>query len=219
MMLEVCLWSEAGGQRSELLSGRGCDLVLPPDVVTQGDIHEDAAAAGFEADDQRLGVLAAGGAVFGSEENWRMDAEMEALIVQGGDRISGDLVGQLTNRFPYQFVGFGQIGAREVAGYPHRSLRVEVEDNSALDVPAERHQRGHAFAAVNLLLHAEVPNRHGRLQALRQYGVSRVDEGLDQLHLHDQAPAPAALATAPSSPSTYLTTSYRTSGLTGFCTK
>ena len=113
-----------------------------------------------------------------------MHTEMKALVIQDGDGISGDLIGQFTNRFPHQIIGLGEFGAGEMAGYAHCGLGIEIEDDSTLDVTGKRDQRGHTFAPVGFLLHAEVPNGHGRLQALGQDGVRRVYERLDQLHLH-----------------------------------
>src|SRR6266446_2631934 len=168
----------------ELFARSCCQLTRPLDVVAKSDVHEHAAAGGFETNYQGFGVFTAGGAVFGSVQNGGMYAEMETLVIQGGDGVSGDLIGQLANRFPDQVVGLGQFGSGKATGDSHGCFGVEIEDNSAFDVSGERDDGGHALAPVGLLLHAEVPNRHWGLQALCQDGIRRVDERLDQLHLH-----------------------------------
>ena len=43
---------------------------------------------------------------------------------------------------------------------------------------------GHTFSPVGFLFHAEVANGQGTLETLSQHGVGRVDERLDQFHLH-----------------------------------
>ena len=60
---------------------------------------------------------------------------MEALVIQGGDGVSGDLIRQFTNGFPHQLVGLWQFGSGITAGYPHGGFSIEVEDDPAFDVP------------------------------------------------------------------------------------
>ena len=93
---------------------------------------KSVADGGFEADDQRFGVLAALGAVLGGVQHRRMHAEMESLIVERGDGVADYLVGQFANGFAHQFIGFGQFGAGELAGHAHRGFRIEIEDDSCL---------------------------------------------------------------------------------------
>ena len=64
-------------------------------------------------------------------------------------------------------------------------LRREVENDSSFNVASEFDHRGNTLAAISHRLHGEVSNRHGGFQALRQHGIGRVDERLDQLHLHN----------------------------------
>src|ERR1700676_3444011 len=149
-----------------------------------------------------------------------MHSEMETLVVECADGIADNLVRQFEDSFFDQAVGFGQVCARIVAGHTQGGLRLEVQNNAALDIAAKSNHAGHTFAAIGILFHREMAHLRGARQTLRQHGVGRVDERLNQFHLHcDQTPAPAEVATAPSSPNTYLITSYSTSGLTGFCTK
>ena len=136
-----------------------------------------------------------------------MHAEVETLVVERGDRISDDLVGKLADRLAHQLLRRGQFFPCHAAGHAHRGLWVGVEDNAPFDIARQRDQRRHPMSSVALFFHTEVPDGGRALQAVSQHGVGRVDEWLDQLHPHVYAPAPAALATTASSPSTYLITS------------
>ena len=87
-----------------------------PLVIAQRDIHEDISAGGLEADHQRFCVFTGFVALLGGvQERW-MNAEMKSLVVERGDGVADDLVGQFKDRFLDQLIGFGQFGARIVAG-------------------------------------------------------------------------------------------------------
>jgi hypothetical protein len=74
-----------------------------------------------------------------------MHAEVEALIIQGSDCIPSHLIGQLTNCFPHQVIGFRHFATGKVAGHTHRSLGIEIEHNAASMSPVIAHQCGHAL--------------------------------------------------------------------------
>ena len=109
---------------------------------------------------------------------------MEALVVERADGIADDLVRQFEDGFFDQPVGFGQFRARIVAGHAHSGLRLEVQNDAALDVAGERHHAGHAFPAIGVLFHREAAHLRGTRQTLRQHRVGRIDERLNQFHLH-----------------------------------
>src|SRR5437588_13021677 len=73
-------------------------------VVAQRNVHEHLAAAGLDAHDQRLGILAALVALLGGVHLGRMHAEVEALVIKRGDRIPDDLVGELADSLPHQLL-------------------------------------------------------------------------------------------------------------------
>ena len=110
---------------------------------------------------------------------------MKALVVQRGHGVANDLVREFAHRFPHQIVGFRQFGAGKVACDLRSRLGREVENDSSFNVASEFDHRGNTLAAISHRLHGEVSNRHGGFQALRQHGIGRVDERLDQLHLHN----------------------------------
>jgi hypothetical protein len=89
-------------QQLSLACGHGA-LSLAAPVIAQGNIHKDAAAGGFEADDESFGILAAFCSIRGVE-NGGMDAEMESLIVESGNGISCDLIRQLAHSLAHQSV-------------------------------------------------------------------------------------------------------------------
>ena len=113
-----------------------------------------------------------------------MHAKMEALVVERGNSVADNLVREFEDGFLDQRVRLGQFGARVVAGHLDRRLRFKVQYDPAFDVPGQRDHAGHALAAVGVFFHGEVAHLGRALQPLRQHGVGRVDERLDQFHLH-----------------------------------
>jgi len=88
----------------QLSLARGhCALSLPASVIAQGDIHKDTTAGGFEADDEGFGILAAFRSIRGVE-NRGMDTEVESLIVESRNGVSGDLIRQLADSLAHQSV-------------------------------------------------------------------------------------------------------------------
>ncbi len=135
----------------KVISIRHALLVMP-----QRDVHEHVAHGSFKADHQRLNVFAALVAFLGGDQHRRMHAEVEALVVERRDGVAHNLVGEFEDGLFDQRVGFGQFSARVVAGHTHRGLRLEVEDDAALDVSRKLHHAGHAFAAIGILFHRKV---------------------------------------------------------------
>src|SRR6267142_4347495 len=109
-----------------------------------------------------------------------------------------------------------------MTGDLQRYFRRQIEDDVAFDFPFDQDERGDAFAAIRFLVHREVHYFCRRLQGLGKNGVRGVDEWLNKFHSHERC-SPASATGAPvavgSSLKTYRRISYRTSGLTGFCTK
>src|SRR5208282_6777877 len=138
-----------------------------------------------------------------------MNVKVESLIVERSDGIANDLVRQLTDRLAYQIVGRGYFHARQPVGELHRRLEVHIKNDPAFDLAHQANFGRDPFSPVRLFFHAQVLDGNGRLQPLRQDGIGRVNEGLNQLHAHDYAPAPAptVCGAVPSSRITYLMTS------------
>ena len=109
---------------------------------------------------------------------------MKALIVERADGIAHDLIRKFEDSFSYKAIGLGQFRAGIVAGHAQSGLRLEIQNDAALDVPGKRHHAGHTFAAISILFHREVAYFGRTRKALRQHGIGRVDERLNQLHLH-----------------------------------
>ena len=85
------------------LSRGHCPLSLPASVIAQGNIHKDIAAGGFEADDEGFGILATLRSIF-SVEDGGMHTEVESLIVESRNGVSGDLIRQLADSLAHQSV-------------------------------------------------------------------------------------------------------------------
>ena len=64
----------------------------PAPVVAQGNIHEDISQGGFKANHQRFRIFAGLVALLSGEKERGMHPEMEALIVEGADGITNNLV-------------------------------------------------------------------------------------------------------------------------------
>src|SRR5262249_32063746 len=107
----------------------------------------------------------------------------------------------------------------ELTCHAHRSLGIKIENHPSFNIASDVDEGRDTLAAIGVLFHVQAAYGNRGFQPLRQDGICRIDKRLYQLHFHGQTPAPAALPTVASSPSTYLITSYRTSGFTGFCTK
>src|SRR5580700_5857158 len=91
-------------------------------VVAQRNIHEDVAKGGLEADHQRFGVFTGLVSLLRRQQERGMHAEMEALVVERGDGVAHDLVGEFKDGFFDQRVRLGQFGASVVAGHLHGRL-------------------------------------------------------------------------------------------------
>ena len=96
-----------------------------------------------------------------------MYPEMKALVIERGDGVADDLVGQLAHRLLHQGIRLRNFGAGKLAGHAHRGCGIEIEDNATFDIAGEPYQGGDALAAVGFLFHAEIPDDHRGPQALR----------------------------------------------------
>src|SRR5207248_8468510 len=81
-------------------------------------------------------------------------------------------------------------------------LGVNGEDDVAFDIAIEADGGGSAFGVIGRLLHGEVNNLDRLLKHLREHGIGRVDERLDEIELHGCTPAAAAWDLLSASPST-----------------
>src|SRR3981081_1455057 len=84
------------------LSRDGGPLRRPAAVVAQGHIHENASAGSIEAHYQGFSVFTALAALFGRVQGWWPNVKMESLVVERGNGVANDLVGQLTDRLAHQ---------------------------------------------------------------------------------------------------------------------
>lgn len=125
-------------------------------VIAEGDVHEDSSAGGVEAHHESFGILAAFGAVVRGVHVRRVNAEVEALIVQSGDSVADDLVSEFADGFADQVVGLRQFGAGHTTGDFYGRLGIEIENNPALDFAGEADLSGDAFTPVGLFFHAQV---------------------------------------------------------------
>src|SRR5207237_5602650 len=89
-------------QQLSLSRGHGA-LSLAAAIIAQSDIHKHITTCSFEADDQSFGILAAFCSICGVE-NRRMDTEVESLIVESRNGVSGDLIRQLADSLAHQSV-------------------------------------------------------------------------------------------------------------------
>src|SRR5580704_19264292 len=153
---KISNWELGTGHWQLLLRSHGGVAGHALAVVAQRDVHKYVAQGSFKADHQRLDVFTGLVAFLAGEQHRRMHAEVEALVVKRADSIADDLVGQFEDGFFDQPVGFRQFRARIVTGHSHRSLRLEIQNDAALDVTRERYHAGHALAAVSVLFHREV---------------------------------------------------------------
>ena len=81
-----------------------------PPVVAQRNIHEDMAEGSLKANHQSFCVFAGLVAHLRRKEERGMYAEMKALVVEGRDGVSYDLIRQLEDGFLDQRVRLRQFG-------------------------------------------------------------------------------------------------------------
>ncbi len=111
--------------------------------------------------------------------------EVKSLVVERGDGVANDLVGQFTDRFAYQIgVGFGDFDASQTTGELHRGFKVDIKNDPAFDLTHQANLGRDSFSPVRFLFHAEVLDGNGRVQCLGQHGVGRINERLNQVHPH-----------------------------------
>src|SRR5208282_6413910 len=115
--------------------------------VAQRYVHEDISAGSIEAEHQGFGVFTAFAALLGSVLGGRMNTKVKSLVVERGDGVANDLVGQLTDRLPDQiFAGVGSFDSGETAGELHGGSLVGIENDPAFDFAREANLGSDAFA-------------------------------------------------------------------------
>src|SRR3981081_4935284 len=108
------------------LSRDGRPLRRAAAVVAQGHIHENASAGSIEAHYQGFSVFTALAALLGRVQGWWPNVKMESLIVERGDGVANDLIGQLTDRLAHQIVALGYFDAGETGGKRARGAAVNI---------------------------------------------------------------------------------------------
>src|SRR5229473_5067381 len=168
-----------------LLSRDRSPFRRPAAVVAQRHIHKDVSAGGAEAHHQGFCVLTAFATLLGSVQGWWTNVKVESLVVERGDGVANDLVSQLTNRLAHQIVGLGYFDAGQTGGELYRRSQIHIKNDPPFNLAREANLGSDPFPPVGLFFHAEVLDGNGRLQPLRQDGVGRVNERLNQVHPHD----------------------------------
>src|ERR1700687_3957013 len=167
-----------------LLSRDRSPFRSPAAMVAQRHVHEDVSAGSAEAHHQSFSVFTAFAALLGSVQGWWTNVKMESLVVERGDGVANDLVGQFTDRLAYQIVGLGYFNAGQTGGELHRRSQVDIKNNSPFNLAREANLGSDPFPPVRLFFHAQVLDGNGRLQPLRKDRVGRVNERLNQVHPH-----------------------------------
>src|ERR1700686_4681592 len=103
-----------------LLSRDGSPFRRPAAMVAQRYVHEDISAGSAEAHHQGFRVLTAFAALLRSVQSWWTNVKVESLVVERGDGVSNDLVGQLADRLAHQIVALGYFDTGQTGGELHR---------------------------------------------------------------------------------------------------
>src|SRR6266571_2166586 len=148
------------GHTSEDCRSRGAFATATP-LIAHSDVHIDVAGRGFETKHHGLRVLTACETFLAGMDLRRKHLEAKTLVVEQRDGVSDHHVGHLADRLTDNLLGFLHFCAREVAGDFHGDGRIEVENDAAFNLSFDHDERGQALAAINLLLHREVPNLRG----------------------------------------------------------
>src|SRR6202521_6393397 len=154
-----------------LLSRDRSPFRRPAAVMAQGHIHEDVSAGRVEAHHKRFSVFTAYAALLGRVQGWWTNVKVESLVVERGDGVANDLVGQLTDCLAYQIVGLGYFDAGQTGGELHRRSQVDIKNDPPFDLARQANLGRDPFAPVRLFFHAQVLDGNGRLQPLREDGV------------------------------------------------
>src|SRR5260370_29478387 len=101
----------------------------PAAVIAQSHIHEDVSAGSAETHHQGFCVFTAFAALLGSVQGWWTNVKVESLIVECGDGVANDLVGQLTDRLAHQIVALGYFDSGQAGGKLHRRSQVHIKND------------------------------------------------------------------------------------------
>jgi len=118
-----------------------------------------------------------------------------------------------------QRVGFRQLGARIVAGYAHRGLGLQIENDPALNVSSQPPPCQLHPCADRRPLHAEVAYFGGTLQALRQHASAALMKGWISSIFIALGPRAVGIADRAIFSQYVLDDFVQHFRLTGFCTK
>ena len=133
-------------------------------------------------------VLRAAEALLAGVIDGRMDLETESLIVESGDSVADDEIGQFGDGLANDLRVGIHLSACDGAGDLHGGAVLNVEDDAPFDVAADLNHGGGGPALVGFLVHGNIGNRDGAGQGLGEHGVGGVDEWLNQLHPHKTTP-------------------------------
>ena len=102
--------------------------------IVHRDIDINFAARCLDAQDHGFGVGIAGKSFFAHVNFRRKYLEPESLIVQKGNRIADDHVGQFADRLADNLLALWNRRAREMPGNADGHFRSEIKNDAALDV-------------------------------------------------------------------------------------
>src|SRR5271169_4953253 len=139
--------------------------------IVHGDVEIDVAAGGFNSENHGFGIGAATEALFAHVNFGWIDLEAKALVVEKGDAVADDHVGELADGFANHLLAFGQSGAGKLAGDAHGDVGSEIEDDTAFNVALDGDESGDTLAAIGVLVHGKVGDLGGSLQGFRKDGV------------------------------------------------
>src|SRR5580658_10913292 len=118
-------------------------------MVAQGYIHKNISTGSLEAHDERFRVFTAFASLLGGMHCGRPNVEMKSLIIQRGDGIADDLVGELADRLAYKLViGLGDLDARQAASQLCRGWLVHIKNYSPFDLAGEANLGGDSLPPV-----------------------------------------------------------------------
>src|SRR5215470_163117 len=131
-----------------LVEGRdGVALGTAAVEIVHGDVEIDFATGSLDAENHGFGVYAAGEAGFAHVNFRRKDLEAKTLVVEQGDAVADDHVGEFADRFANSLFALREFGAGKLAGNAHGDLGCEVENHAPFDVALDGNERGDALAA------------------------------------------------------------------------
>jgi len=106
--------------------------------------------------------------------------EVKAFVIEGGDGVANDLVGEFADRFARQsLIGLGDFNSGQTAGELQCCPKLDIKNDPPFDLAREANFGSDSVPPVRLFFHSQVLDENGRPQPLRQNGVGRIDERLN----------------------------------------